>query len=306
MTEPHALHRDEMPAGMKGGPNSTKPSSLQTSRGPMNQRPKRPIKDDRTPGNSAENLRDRWTASLGAPDAEPSPDGRQAQPREPFLTALMAHQHVDIAVLRPAPERTWLWSDLHLSDRAVLEAWKRPFRHTRELDRHLLREWRRAVKPGDTIICLGDVAHPDAWRDRRTVLDIRNCPGHRILILGNHDVTEVDSLREAGFRNQHAGAVLDTEPALLLTHYPLREPLPETVNIHGHLHGGGAPTRRHVNVSVEWTDYRPVRLDHLLERVQRQSGNGCQPRARAVGDGPGWATTASAPSGHGPSGSSSS
>ena len=66
------------------------------------------------------------------------------------------------AVLRTPPERTWLWSDLHLSDRAALEAWKRPFRHTRELDRRLLREWRRAVKPGDTIICLGDVAHPDA------------------------------------------------------------------------------------------------------------------------------------------------
>ena len=136
----------------------------------------------------------------------------------------------------------------------MLEAWNRPFRHTRELDRRLLREWRRAVKPGDTIICLGDVAHPDVQRDRRTMLDIRNLPGHRILILGNHDVTEVDMLREAGFPDQYAGAVLDTEPALVLTHYPLRNPPPGTVNVHGHLHGAEAPTDRHVNVSVERTD----------------------------------------------------
>ena len=42
--------------------------------------------------------------------------------------------------------------------------------------------------PDDTIICLGDVAHPDAWRDRRLVLDIRDCPGKRVLVLGNHDL----------------------------------------------------------------------------------------------------------------------
>ena len=120
---------------------------------------------------------------------------------------------------------------------------------------------------------LGDVAHPDAWRDRRTALDIRNLPGRRILILGNHDVTETDALRETGFRNQYAGAVLDTEPPLALTHHPLGKPPPGTVNVHGHLHGGKAPTPQHVNVSVERTDYRPVRLDHLLKKVHRRSAH---------------------------------
>ena len=233
----------------------------------MIQQPERPTKHDRTPGWSAAIVRDLWIADLLARDAGPAPDGERPEPEEPFLTALMDHRHVDIAALRTPPESTWLWSDLHLSDRTVLEAWKRPFRHTRELDRHLLREWRRAVKLGDTIICLGDVAHPDVWRDRRTMLDIRNCPGQRILILGNHDVNDANALREAGFRDQYAGAVVDTEPPLVLTHYPLRKPPPETVNIHGHLHGGEAPTHRHMNVSVEWTDYRPVRLDHLLEKA---------------------------------------
>ena len=37
------------------------------------------------------------------------------------------------------------------------------------MNHHLLREWTRRVHADDTIICLGDVAHLDAWRDRRLV-----------------------------------------------------------------------------------------------------------------------------------------
>ena len=58
------------------------------------------------------------------------------------------------------------------------------------------------MQPGDTIICLGDVAHPDAWRDRRLVLDLRACPGERILILGNHDVDHTEALQQAGFAEE--------------------------------------------------------------------------------------------------------
>ena len=40
------------------------------------------------------------------------------------------------------------------------------------MNRHLLRNWRRRVGTGDTVICLGDVARPDGWRDDRFVLDL--------------------------------------------------------------------------------------------------------------------------------------
>lgn len=58
---------------------------------------------------------------------------------------------------------------------------------SRPLNRHLLARWRQRVRPGDTIICLGDIAHLDGWRDQRLVLDLRACPGERVLILGNDD-----------------------------------------------------------------------------------------------------------------------
>ena len=75
-------------------------------------------------------------------------------------------------ITRP-PERTWIWSDLHFSDRDTLEAFSRPFADTVTMNGHLIHEWHYRVRPGETIICLGDVAHPDAWRDRRLMNDIQ-------------------------------------------------------------------------------------------------------------------------------------
>jgi calcineurin-like phosphoesterase family protein len=88
------------------------------------------------------------------------------------------------------------------------------------MNRHLLRNWRRRVGAGDTVICLGDVAHPDAWRDDRLVLDLAECPGERLLVLGNHD-RDVPALRRTGFQKTCRTALCATDPPLVLTHIPL-------------------------------------------------------------------------------------
>ena len=109
---------------------------------------------------------------------------------ETRLATLM--QEAAIPIITSPPERTWIWSDLHLADRSVLTAWNRPLRNIEEMNHHLLREWSRRVHADDTIICLGDVAHPDAWRNRRLVLDVRNCRGERILVLGRSGFARVE------------------------------------------------------------------------------------------------------------------
>ena len=106
------------------------------------------------------------------------------------------------------------------------------------------------MEPEDTSICLGDVAHPDTWRKRRTLLDLRNCPGRRLLGIGNHDMLNSDHLRKAGFVDQHPAALCATDPPLALTHMPLREPPPGAVNVHGHLHDADAPSARHPATST--------------------------------------------------------
>ena len=170
----------------------------------------------------------------------------------------------DVPVVASAPERTWLWSDLHLSDPSVVLGSGRPFGSVEEMNRHLLRNWRRRVGAGDTVICLGDVAHPEAWRDNCLVLDLAECPGDRLLVLGNHD-RDVPALRRAGFHKTCRTALCATDPPLVLTHIPLLKVPAGAVNVHGHLHRAAGPTNRHVNVSVEHTDYAPVGLTYVLE-----------------------------------------
>ena len=214
-----------------------------------------------------EAIRDLWQYDLEQEDlpARIDPSG------EARLAARLCQ--ASIPILDTPPEETWIWSDLHLADRSALFSWDRPFGDVVRMNHHLLREWRHRVRPGDTIICLGDVAHPNDWRDRRLMLDVRNCPGRRVLILGNHDVEDTEALRDAGFVEQHAAALCATEPALALTHMPLRRVPLTAINVHGHLHGVPAPSPRHLNVCVEWTDYAPVRLDQLLTPVIRRAAS---------------------------------
>ena len=202
-----------------------------------------------------------WEAELESPATTTTSE-------ETRLATLM--RETPIPIISSPPERTWIWSELHLADRSVLAAWNRPFRNIDEMNRHLLREWSRRVHADDTIICLGDVAHPDAWRDRRLVLDVRNCPGERVLVLGNHD-HDTEGLHDAGFETRCVAALCATDPPLALSHLPLRRVPRTAINVHGHIQAGETPSRRHFDVSVERTGYTPVGLSWVLERTRGAS-----------------------------------
>ena len=175
-----------------------------------------------------------------------------------------------IPIVTAPPERVWVWSDLHLSDRVALAAWSRPFRDTDEMNHHLLREWSRQVRTGDTIICLGDVAHPDMWRNRRIGLDLRNCPGERLLVLGNHDVDPINQVHWVEVHRTAVTLVAPGDPPALLTHVPLLLVPAGCVNVHGHLHQKESPSRnRHINVSVEQLNYRPAQLSDIRRLARR-------------------------------------
>ena len=116
---------------------------------------------------------------------------------------------------------------------AALEAFGRPFEQVDQMNGHLICEWCRRVREDETIICLGDVADREAWRDRRLRVHVRGCPGRKILVLGNHDAElESETLREVGFELCQL-ALCATDPPLALSHVPLRRPPIGTVNLHG-------------------------------------------------------------------------
>ncbi|MCY4119660.1 MAG: hypothetical protein OXG72_01915, partial [Acidobacteria bacterium] len=109
----------------------------------------------RPPAATAEEVRDAWEADLDREIAETAnrDSGAEAQ----LLRTLRSEP---IPIIDTPVDETWIWSDLHLADRSVLLAWDRSFRWVEQMNQHLLREWRRRVRPHHTVICLGDVAHP--------------------------------------------------------------------------------------------------------------------------------------------------
>ena len=82
------------------------------------------------------------------------------------------------------------------------------------------------------------------------MLDLRPCPGHRIL-RGNHDTARgglwtVDSEPQSDF------ALYVVEPRA-------------AQHRAGHFHERTEPTRRHVNLAVEHREYGPVPMTHVFE-----------------------------------------
>ena len=216
---------------------------------------------------TATEIRDIWEAELRE-EAERL-DEPEPQPWEELAYMRWHLLRTSIPVIKPDPERTWLWSDLHLGDETFALLKRRPFATTEDMDRELLASWRATVRPDDLIICLGDIAVASFWTDPEHMNDVRICPGRRLLIRGNHDVRQRKQLQAAGFTDQYWAVILDTDPPAAVTHLPLRRRPVPAVNIHGHLHGEDDATGRHANVTVERTGYKPVRLDEVLERVRR-------------------------------------
>ncbi len=174
------------------------------------------------------------------------------------------------------PEKTWIWSDLHLSDRNALEAFDRGFADIVAMNRELLAAWRRKVRHDHTIICLGDVAHTDIWRDRRLLADLQCCPGERVLIVGNHDITR-EALKDVGFTTQHVVALYESNPPLALTHRPLANVPAGAINVHGHHHDGWEPTVRHINMTVEKWSYKPVAMTDIIAMARQRRQQGGEP-----------------------------
>ena len=198
------------------------------------------------------------------------------------------HAHVDRRATRcmltfsrrmPAGElqeadagRIWIWSDLHLGHATSLSYFARQFASAEEMDDALFRSWHGTVTPGDTIICLGDVA-VDGLSGTR-LKRLRSAPGRKVLVIGNHEVNRAGDVDIEGFDALHSTLYAPGDPPLLLTHMPLRNVPDGCVNVHGHLHNRESPSRtHHINVSVEQLRYRP-RPWKAIRRLARRMAAG--------------------------------
>jgi calcineurin-like phosphoesterase family protein len=148
--------------------------------------------------------------------------------------------------------------------------------------------WWETVGLEDTILHLGDVAMSKGIMELKEEHFIKNLPGKKYLILGNHDtpknITDKNKFyKQVGFdvvnEFKISGYVSPTtkkEWKLYFVHRPggeikpfddlrIVESDPKAIVLHGHIHNKSIDHPRLVNLSVEMTDYRPVWLPTVLE-----------------------------------------
>lgn len=177
---------------------------------------------------------------------------------------------MSIAIITKPIKNQWFISDTHFNHANFLnfvdEAGNkiRPFSTVEEMNDCMITNWNERIKPGDKVYHLGDFGMNSTYNN--TVLPKLN--GVKRLILGNHDTVKGDLVNH--FKKITMWRVF-REYDFVLSHVPLREDsMITTFNLHGHIHQNKSPSERHMNLCVEHTDYAPVHLDTILERLNNR------------------------------------
>jgi calcineurin-like phosphoesterase family protein len=160
-------------------------------------------------------------------------------------------------------------SDSHYDQEAALRYGRSCFSSVDEMNETMITKWNALVKPGDTVIHVGDFCFR-----RRTVHQILpRLNGKIVLVIGNHD--------EHYLREYHKYNVITTERLTLkikgllveCCHYPMfawKRMKFGSYHVHGHLHGDPhtIPPGRIYDACVENHDYAPFSFDYLHEQLK--------------------------------------
>lgn len=185
---------------------------------------------------------------------------------------------------------TFLISDTHFGHEKTCTVFKRedgsplrPFASAEEMDEVMIRRWNDRVRPNDKVYHLGDVVI-----NRKYLHVLSRLNGDKVLIRGNHDIFKLEDYTQY-FRDVRG---YDVKNGMILSHFPVHvESLGRFgVNIHGHLHANRVKRMRGVDVKtgeilysdeidsryhsvcVEMTDFAPISLEEVYERIRNEGG----------------------------------
>ena len=175
-------------------------------------------------------------------------------------------------------------SDSHFGHENILKFCHRPFKDVEEMNSELIRSWNEKVGPDDTIFHLGDFAFggSDIWNNI-----LKQLNGHKILIIGNHDIKNLREGYMQYFNYVGPQLLLNIEGrSVYLNHYPFlcyggswRSPKNAVYQLFGHVHSGptssGLDTERLVSlfkyqydVGVDNNNFTPISWNEVKNKIQ--------------------------------------
>ncbi len=169
-------------------------------------------------------------------------------------------------------ENTFIISDTHFGHHNIINFCNRPKNH----EDIMIARWQHNVAEWDTILHLGDVAFGKPRDIYSWAEIIKGLPGRKMLIKGNHDHSRSMKIYKGIFEVVDPFIQDFSGVRIYFSHYP-DHPIKDQwdINIHGHIHnnplmGEFSPVvdmeKIYENVSVEVTDYAPIRLSSILSK----------------------------------------
>lgn len=161
--------------------------------------------------------------------------------------------------------KTWLIGDTHFNHSNIIEYTNRPFDDVEQMNDTIIENWNKQVKPSDVVIHLGDFAMGNKV-EQKAVFD--QLQGIIKLVMGNHDRLKVRDYYEMGFAEVYRYPIL-LNKILMLSHEPIVMPKNNFFyNVHGHIHVNDAPSKYHINLCVEKTNYQLVSLNSIMRQTK--------------------------------------
>ena len=117
------------------------------------------------------------------------------------------------------PNKIYYISDTHFSHANIIKFDGRPFFDVDDMDQTLINNWNQTVHANDTIYILGDFCwlKEARWKE---ILD--QLKGHKVLILGNHDLRNPSQTLRSKFADIKDYKEIDDQGRkVLISHYPI-------------------------------------------------------------------------------------
>lgn len=158
--------------------------------------------------------------------------------------------------------KTWVVADHHFGHKNIVRFLRpdgtklRPWETIEEHDNEIIRRHNSVVSSDDRVYCLGDFGHPSTAHQLN---------GRLVLVKGNHDEDKLS--KYDGFEDVRGYVV---KKGLIMSHIPIH---PGSMgrwqfNVHGHTHAGSVEgDDRYICVSLEQTDYYPLDLQTVLNKI---------------------------------------
>lgn len=185
-------------------------------------------------------------------------------------------------------------ADEHYWHRNILWMENRPWDNISEMNKGLISNNNKIVKPEDTVFHLGDFCLSSK---KRSLEILEALTGKHILIKANHDKWLKVGSNDTVFRTdeklvssyKYASAILEIEikgQLLVLSHYAMRS-WPRSHygswNLFGHSHCKLEPIGNQYDIGVDCNDYYPVSFEEIEKIIETKKEEDKQNKLERIG-----------------------